>query len=152
MNIRSIDNVLFKKLYIANESYNSYQQTAVDNIKNQLTPEVVNKLDARGYDIYVNKSTFYDDSVNIYASKHLSSEIIRIGGFGKNDFNVDSVYQAINKKEKDDKTRRIIGWTLIGAAAAGLLANIILSGSVKKSSKEIPISPKLKTELAQYLK
>jgi len=152
MNIRSINAINFKRLYISDDNYNQYQTDAVKDIKEKLTPEDRNKLGNMGYDVYVNNNTYFNYEVKVYVAKREKPNAIRVGSYCKN-FDVKDVYRVIDNKESQDKKRKIIGWTAIGAAWLAVLAYIFAGGCSKKvADTQTSAIQKAKTELAQVIK
>ena len=146
-----VNAVSFGKLYISGEGYNEYQQKAVADIKEKMTPEYVKKLEKRGYDVFVNGDTYYNYEVYVYAQKKLSSDGLRIGCYSSN-FDANDVERAIDKKEAKDSKHRAIGWTIIATLGAALLAAITLKDCSKiAANTDVSAIQKAKTELVNKI-
>jgi len=148
MKTQPISAVNFKRLYISDDIYNDYQKAAVTDIKTKLTPKVRDKLEKRGYDIFVNNSAYFNYEVYICAVKDSNPKnVIGIGSYSKN-FDVCDAYRAIDKKEAQVSKRRAIGWSIIGTAAALLLAFAVARGCSKRTSGAVTsVVQKAHTEL-----
>ena len=151
MQIRQIGPINFKRLYISKENYTKYQKEAINDIEKKCTYEHIYALEDKGYDVYVNGDTYFNYEVYVYAAGHESPDAFRIGCYCNN-FDINDVYRAIDKKETQDHKKKAICRAIIGSLWGLLLAGAVITGILRKNAgTEDKVIQKAKTELTDTI-